>query len=186
MFDVVDTELPGLFELRPQLFEDSRGRLVKIFHADFFAGHGLETGFAEAYSSLSHERVLRGLHFQNPPHDHAKLVTCLAGGVFDAVLDLRLGSPTYGRHVTFALSGEQGNLLYIPRGLAHGFYVEEGPATMMYMATTQHSPEADAEIAWDSAGISWPGGDPVISDRDGGFPRLEDFDSSFVYEDNDS
>ncbi|MBL6936145.1 MAG: dTDP-4-dehydrorhamnose 3,5-epimerase family protein [Alphaproteobacteria bacterium] len=186
MFDVVDTELPGLFELRPQLFEDNRGRLAKIFHADFFNSHGLETGFTEAYSSFSHDCVLRGLHFQSPPHDHAKLVVCLAGSVFDAVLDLRRSSPAYGRHVTFALSGEKGNVLYIPRGLAHGFSVEEGPATMMYMTTTQHSPEADAGIAWDSAGVSWPAGDPVISDRDRGFPRLEDFDSPFVYEDNDS
>ena len=186
MFDVVDTELHGLFELRPQVFEDNRGHLVKMFHADFFGGYGLETGFAEAYSSLSHERVLRGLHFQNPPHDYAKLVTCLVGRVFDVALDLRRGSPKYGGHATFELSGETGNVLYIPRGLAHGFYVEEGPATMMYMVTTRHAPEADAGIAWDSAGISWPEGDPVISDRDGGFHRLEDFDSPFVYEDNDS
>jgi dTDP-4-dehydrorhamnose 3,5-epimerase len=157
-----------------------------MFHADFFGGYGLETGFAEAYSSLSHERVLRGLHFQNPPHDYAKLVTCLVGRVFDVALDLRRGSPKYGGHATFELSGEKGNVLYIPRGLAHGFYVEEGPATMMYMVTTRHAPEADAGIAWDSAGISWPEGDPVISDRDGGFHRLEDFDSPFVYEDNDS
>lgn len=182
MFDRVETPIPGCWELRYRLFEDNRGRFVKTFHRDTFAAAGLETSFAEEYHSVSHQGVLRGLHFQTPPMDHVKLVYAIAGMVLDVVLDLRVGSPTYGRHHMLELSATAANALYLPKGVAHGFYVPECEAIVAYKVTSVHSPFHDHGIRWDSAGISWPKGVPVLSERDRGFPDLSDFVSPFIFE----
>src|SRR5581483_7390979 len=142
---------------------------------------GLRTDFAEEYYTVSHVRVLRGLHFQVPPHDHAKLVYCAAGRVLDVALDLRVGSPAFGRHVRAELSAADGNALYLPPGLAHGFYVLEAPALMVYNQTSVYAREHDAGVRWDSAGIPWPDADPILSDRDRSFPALADFRTPFVF-----
>jgi dTDP-4-dehydrorhamnose 3,5-epimerase len=176
-----ETGLPGCLELQPRVFEDARGRFVKVFNRELFAAHGLETSFAEEYYSSSLPGVLRGLHFQTPPHHHAKLVYCVAGRVMDVAVDLRVGSPTYGRHALVELSMERGNAIYLPSGFAHGFYVPEGEATLVYNVTTGYAPESDAGIRWDSAGIEWPDAAPVVSERDAGFPSLAEFVSPFRY-----
>jgi dTDP-4-dehydrorhamnose 3,5-epimerase len=176
-----ETGLPGCLELQPRVFEDARGRFVKVFNRELFAAHGLETSFAEEYYSSSLPGVLRGLHFQTPPHHHAKLVYCVAGRVMDVAVDLRVGSPTYGRHAVVELSMERGNAIYLPSGFAHGFYVPQGEATLVYNVTTGYAPESDAGIRWDSAGIEWPDATPVVSERDAGFPSLAEFDSPFRY-----
>ena len=139
-------------------------------------------GFAEQYYSVSHSGVLRGLHFQLPPSDHDKLVYCTAGAAFDVALDLRLGSPEFGRHIGLTLSAEAHNLLYLPRGFAHGFCVTEGPATMVYNTTTPYAPEHDTGILWNSAGIDWPVDTPLVSTRDRNFPALDEFESPFGFE----
>jgi dTDP-4-dehydrorhamnose 3,5-epimerase len=175
------TALPGVVEVRPAVARDRRGTFVKTFHRARFAEHGLSLDFAEAYYTVSHARVLRGLHFQLPPHDHAKLVFCAAGRVLDVALDLRRGSPTSGRHALVELSAEAGNGLYLPPGLAHGFYVLQAPAVVVYNQTSAYAPSHDAGVRWDSAGIPWPDADPVLSERDRGFPALADFPSPFTY-----
>jgi dTDP-4-dehydrorhamnose 3,5-epimerase len=180
-FAVKTTAIPGCFELLPKIVADERGTFVKTFHRDMFLEHGLETNFAEEYYSRSAHGVLRGLHFQLPPQDHVKIVYCVDGEVLDAVVDLRIGSPTYGTHQTFSLSGEKANMLYIPAGLAHGFYVTGSHATMMYKVTTVYSPEHDAGIHWQSAGIPWPVEQPVVSLRDARFAPLAAFESPFRY-----
>jgi len=182
MIERLATPIPGCWELRYRSFEDDRGRFVKTFHRDAFAEAGLETDFAEEYYSLSHQGVLRGLHFQTPPKDHVKLVYAIAGKALDAVLDLRVGSPTYGRYHVLELSAASANALYVPRGLAHGFYVPEGEAVMVYKVTSVHSPVHDHGICWNSAGIPWPDEAPILSERDRGFPALPDFVSPFRYE----
>lgn len=173
--------MQGCFEIQPNVFEDVRGRLIKTFHAPTFMDQGLESPGAEEYVTTSKVNVLRGLHFQVPPMDHVKLVYCVAGRVLDVVLDIRVGSPTYGKHVTVELSGEQANMIYIPRGMAHGFYVSEGPATMVYRVSKVYSCEHDKGILWDSADIFWPTENPVISVRDSRFPEFVSFESPFVY-----
>ena len=173
------TSIPGCFEIFPKVLQDERGFFVKTFHEGLFAENGLATHFAEEYYTFSRRNVLRGLHFQLPPHDHAKLVYCIAGEVLDAVVDLRVGSPVYGRFETFTLSAEKSNMIYIPSGLAHGFYVAGSHALLVYHVTTAYSPEHDAGIHWNSAGIPWPGGAPILSKRDSAFLPLNEFKSPF-------
>lgn len=176
---VEETPIPGCFEIRPKILRDDRGGFIKTFHTDAFAKQGLCTEWREEYYSVSKRGVLRGLHFQTPPHDHAKLVYCVDGAVLDAVVDLRKGSPTYGMHKTFELTAEGAGMLYIPGGLAHGFFVLSESATMMYKVSTVYAPEHDRGIRWDSAGIPWPVQAPILSPRDAVLPVLDDFDSPF-------
>ena len=178
---VEPTSIPGCFIVEPPVFEDLRGRFVKVFHAPAFAGLGLVSSFAEDYYSVSHRGVLRGMHFQKPPSDHAKLVYCVDGEVLDAVVDLRRGSPTYGQHVTVELSATKANMIYVPRGLAHGFYTLSRQATMIYKVETVHAPADDAGVAWNGCGVAWPSPSPILSARDEGFPALADFNSPFLY-----
>ena len=178
---VAQTPIPGCYQLFPQVRKDNRGNFVKTFHKDIFATHGLVTEFAEEYYSVSHKSVLRGLHFQTPPHEHFKLVYCLAGKVLDAIVDLRTGSPTYKQSATFELSAQLGNMLYIAPGMAHGFYALTDDVIMQYKVTTVYAPDHDGGIRWDSAGVIWPDSAPTISDRDRGFPSLADFQSPFRF-----
>lgn len=175
------TELPGCFEIQPKIFSDQRGVFVKTFHHDYFKAQGLNLLWQEEYYSVSKKGVLRGLHFQTPPHDHEKLVYCTQGEVLDVVVDLRAGSPTEGRHATFHLKAETANMVYIPKGFAHGFLALSESATMMYKVATVYAPEHDAGILWNSAGIEWPVETPVLSGRDKSFPTLEEFVSPFVF-----
>ena len=184
MFEVEEGELRGLRLLRPRLLADARGRFVKIMHADFFAAHGLRTDFREQYYSISTERVIRGFHFQVPPMAHAKLVTCLAGRVMDVVVDIRRGSPAYGRHQVFDLSEENGHILYIPVGCAHGFATISASATLFYDATSVYAPECDTGIRWDSCGVRWPFAEPILSPRDRSFPALPEFETPFKFPDD--
>jgi len=182
MFELLDTPIPGCYEIQPRVFDDIRGRFVKVFHAQAFDELGLETNFAEEYYSHSHKGVVRGMHFQTPPADHVKLVYCVQGEVFDVVLDLRVGSPSYGRTATFRLSADRGNCIYIPRGLAHGFCATSESATLIYKVSTTHSPEHDAGVLWNSIDVDWPTTEIVISERDRSFIHLVDYKSPFVYE----
>lgn len=179
--NLIDTPIPGCYEIVPKILKDERGFFVKTFHRDIFQEKGLETRFVEAYYSFSHRGVLRGLHFQTPPMEHAKLVYCVAGDVVDVVVDLRTDSPAYGRFVTFDLKAEEANMVYIPPGLAHGFYVVSESALMMYNVTSVYSPGHDTGILWNSLGIPWPDENPIISPRDRGFVPFSEFDSPFRY-----
>ncbi len=173
--------IPGFFEICPKIIEDERGRFVKTFHHDLFMANGLETRFTEEYYSFSRQGVLRGLHFQLPPHEHVKLVYCVSGEVVDVVVDLRIGSPSYGKHESTVLNAEKANLLYIPAGLAHGFYVTGETATMMYKVTTVYSAECDTGILWNSLDIRWPNAQPIVSARDSSFLPFSEFQSPFQY-----
>ncbi|WP_230971265.1 dTDP-4-dehydrorhamnose 3,5-epimerase family protein [Nitrogeniibacter aestuarii] len=182
-FSLRPTALPGCVELTLPRSEDTRGRFLKLFHRDAFAAMGLDPGVAEVFCTTSHRHVIRGLHFQRPPHAHAKLVACIDGAVQDVALDLRRDSPGYGQHIAVSLSADAGNALYLPSGLAHGFCVLSDSATMIYLTTTEHAPEHDAGIAWDSAGVAWATDEPTLSARDRAHPRLADFDTPFRFVD---
>ena len=181
MFDIVDTELPGLLQIMPKVLVDQRGKFVKTFHKSGFLELGLEASFKEQYYSTSQQGVIRGMHFQTPPDDHIKVVYCISGAAFDVVLDLRIGSPTYGKVATFELSESVGNMLYIPKGFAHGFCSTTSSATLMYQTSTEYNPACDTGILWSSMPVEWPVSAPILSPRDAGFNSLADFLSPFTY-----
>jgi dTDP-4-dehydrorhamnose 3,5-epimerase len=178
------TSLPGCCELQPQVRRDARGTFVKVFEREAFRSLDLRTDFAEEYYSTSLQGVLRGMHFQVPPYEHAKLVYCVHGSVLDAVIDLRRGSPTFGHYTTLDLSAAHGNALYVPAGLAHGFYVLSEVAIMVYMVTSSYAPAADKGVRWDSVPIPWPVSNPVLSERDRDFPLLKDWESPFIWKES--
>ncbi len=178
---IKETSLPGCLLISLPEQKDKRGNFIKIFHAETFRKNGLKTIFPEEYYSISRRGVLRGLHFQVPPQEHVKLVYCLEGVIFDAVVDLRRNSPTVGKFATFTLKGDEANLLYIPPGMAHGFLVQSESALVLYKVSTVYSPAYDTGILWNSAGVPWPAKNPVVSARDQAFPTLYRFESPFVY-----
>ena len=182
MFSILETELPGLLQIMPKVRRDQRGKFVKTFHKSSFVKWGLEASFKEQYYSTSQQGVIRGMHFQTPPEDHIKVVYCISGEAFDVVLDLRMGSPTNGKIATFKLSESAGNMLYIPKGFAHGFCSTTSSATLMYQASTEYNPTCDAGILWSSIPVEWPVDTPIISPRDEGFISLDDFVSPFAYD----
>lgn len=176
------TAVEGCHELRLDPKPDRRGEFLKLFHATTFAELGLTFDVRELFWSRSHVGVVRGLHFQSPPADVAKLVCCLDGAVLDVVVDLRVGSPTYHAHCVVTLSAEAGNAVFVPEGCAHGFLVTEGDALVLYAQSGEWDGDREGGILWSSAGVDWPV-DPagaVLSDRDAAFPRLDELDSPFV------
>ena len=175
------THLPGCFELRPRIIADERGRFVKLFQRSDYQKLGLTTEYREEYYSSSKKGVIRGLHFQLPPHDQAKAVFCIEGSAMDVAVDLRKGSPTYGKHFALTLDAQSGNGLYLPKGFAHGFCALTDSAVLFYKVETEYAPESDAGILWNSCGIDWPSASPILSARDRSFVALKDFASPFVY-----
>ena len=121
------------------------------------------------------------MHFQVPPADLVKTVCCATGRVLDVVVDLRVGSPTYGQHEAFILDAAAPEIVYIPAGLAHGFLVLSTESLMLYQVTHDYAPKSDSGIRWDSCGIAWGVTNPVVSERDDALPRLADFASPFRY-----
>jgi dTDP-4-dehydrorhamnose 3,5-epimerase len=171
--------IEGCLELRCKVFRDSRGEFVKSYSESIFSSLGVDVRFVETFYTVSEARVLRGMHFQLPPADHAKLVYCIDGAIMDVGLDLRKDSATFGKHEVVRLSAEARNAYFLPRGMAHGFYVLKAPAVVMYHVTSEHNPSLDAGIAWNSFGADWPDSSPVLSQRDANFQSLAEFDSPF-------
>ena len=178
-FNFNDTKIEGvkLITLKPIL--DERGWFLKTLHAPSFAAAGMCSEFPESFVSLSKRNVIRGMHFQMPPHDHVKLVRCQSGNILDVILDIRTGSATYGEYQTFMLEGDHPQCLYIPNGLAHGFLNLSDTAIVEYHTSTVHQPSHDAGIRWDSFGMEWRCDQPVISVRDLAFPSFGRFKSPF-------
>jgi dTDP-4-dehydrorhamnose 3,5-epimerase len=175
---VLPTELDGVFVLKPNVFEDTRGSFVKTYHEDLFASCGIKFAPKEEFFSVSRKNVLRGMHFQRPPAAHDKLVYCPAGKVLDVVLDLRAGDKR-GRFISRELSASNREMLFIPRGCAHGFVALADDSMMVYQTSTVHSPAHDAGVLWNSFGFEWPVQNPILSERDQKFPALRDFESPF-------
>jgi dTDP-4-dehydrorhamnose 3,5-epimerase len=176
-----ECDIPGCYEVQLPVHADARGSFVKTIASSQFAEYELESGFVETFYTVSGANVLRGMHLQLPPADHVKFVYCVVGGVTDVCLDLRRGSPAYGRHIMIELAAEKNNAIYLPRGVAHGFYVRQAPAIMVYHVTSEHEPRLDAGIAWNSFGAQWPTDSPVLSPRDAALTSFEDFESPFSF-----
>jgi len=178
-FDLIPTGIEGCFEIRPRIFEDQRGKFVKLFHREFFDDLGLQSSYEEEYYSVSSARVIRGLHFQVPPKEHVKLVSCLQGEILDVVYDLRANSKSSGKVFSLPLSSEKGNMLYVPEGLAHGFYTVSEKATFLSMNSRKFASECDRGIRWDSIPFEWPDKNPVVSEKDTNMVSLDAFDNPF-------
>ena len=148
-----------------------------------FAAAGIRGNFVQENHSRSGKGVLRGLHYQNPPFAQAKLVRAIRGEVFDVAVDIRRGSPTWGKWLGVVLSERNRNMLYVPAGLAHGFCVLSGVAEVLYKTTDIYSAESEAGIIWNDQdlNIKWPVRKPLLSERDGRLPSLKDADIRFHY-----
>ena len=178
---VEDTALAGVRRITPRRFGDARGFFAETWNARTFAGLGIDATFVQDNHSLSEAvGTLRGLHFQAPPHAQGKLVRCARGALTDVVVDIRRGSPTYGRWIAEDLTEADGAMLWVPEGFAHGF-VTRAPATeIAYKCTGFYAPEAEGAVRWDSVGIDCRlEGPPVLSAKDAAAPPLAALDSPF-------
>jgi len=183
---VVPTEIVEVIEIRPVRHRDPRGFFSEIFREDVLQRHGIDVPFVQENHALSVDRgVVRGLHFQLPPAAQAKLVRCTAGAILDIAVDIRRGSPTYGRHVAVRLSADDGNQLFVPEGFAHGYCTLEPNSEVVYKVNRYYSAEHDRGLAWDDAelGIAWPvgAGEALLSDRDRRQPSLAELPAYFRY-----
>ncbi|AGW13416.1 dTDP-4-dehydrorhamnose 3,5-epimerase [Megalodesulfovibrio gigas] len=178
------TDLPGVFLLKPKVFGDERGFFMESYNARLFAEQGLNIPFIQDNHAKSGVGVLRGLHFQRPPMAQTKLVRVTAGSVYDAVVDLRKGSPTYGQWRGFTLSAENFLQLLVPQGFAHGYVTLEPDTEFQYKVDNYYAPELDGGLRWDdpTLAIDWPVKTPNLSAKDKLLPLLSDFDSPFRFQ----
>jgi dTDP-4-dehydrorhamnose 3,5-epimerase len=169
----LETKLDGLVLLEPEVHGDERGFLVESFSAGAWADLGVDVEFVQDNHSRSRAGILRGLHFQTSP-GQAKLVRCSRGRIWDVAVDLRRGSPTYGRWEGYELDDERHRQLFVPVGFAHGFCVLSELADVHYKLSSLYDPQTEAGIAWDDpeVAVAWPVSNPQISDRDATAPRL--------------
>ena len=182
---VETTEIPGLLMLYPTVHRDDRGTFVKPFDAAAFAEAGLSVGFAETFHTLSGEGVVRGMHLQLPPEEQHKVVYCASGRALDVLVDLRVGSPAYGRVVAVEMGEADCVVAYVPPGIAHGFCVPSGRALMVYQVSAAYAPALDTGVRWDSIGFDWPVASPILSERDRALPPMDEFRSPFVWQGDD-
>jgi len=170
---LVSQALEGVFEFEYPNFGDERGGFAKPFHAGSMSEYGLNSNFKEFFYSDSHKNVLRGMHFQLPPHDHGKLVFVSSGCVLDVALDVRESSSTFGESVSFELSAVDQRCIYISPGFAHGFLSLEDNSRINYLVTSLHSPKHDTGVRWDSFDFDWGVSNPILSVKDKSLDTLE-------------
>jgi dTDP-4-dehydrorhamnose 3,5-epimerase len=176
---LIPEPLPDLKVLEPFIHRDPQGDFVNSFHETLLSEHGICLDVKEEFFSTSAKGVLRGMHFQLPPHSHQKLLCCIAGAVFHAVLDLRAGSSTYGKSAGVEISAQNHHLIFIPRGFAHGFLSLEDQSCLVYKTDAVHAPSHDSGILWSSFGFDWPEKNPQLSQRDQSFSSLQVLASPF-------
>jgi len=175
---LISQALQGVYEFEYPHFNDERGGFAKPLNAGALSEYGINSNFKEFFYSDSHKNVLRGMHFQLPPHDHGKLVFVSSGCVLDVVLDVRELSPTFGECVSFELSADDQRCIYMSSGFAHGFLSLEDNSRINYFVTSLHSPAHDSGVKWDSFNFNWPVKNPLLSPRDEALLSLEAFSSS--------
>lgn len=179
MLKFTETKINGCILITPDVKTDNRGNFVKVYNQSIFSQNDITSPFKEIYYSVSGKNVLRGMHFQTPPADGGKMVCCMTGSVMDIILDIRKQSPTFGQYLTFDLSADKPEMIYMAPGLAHGFYVTCENATLIYYVTAEYSPDNDKGILWNSFNAPWPDKMPVISERDKSFPCFSEYLSPF-------
>lgn len=179
--DFEATRMPDVWLVTAKPAWDERGSFVKVFNTAAFAAHADGFTVAESFFSTSAHGVLRGMHFQVPPAAQRKLVYCAAGRALDVLVDLRVGSPSFGAHLATELSADNHRMVLMPAGIAHGFLSLEPNTTLVYLVSAGYQPTCDLGIRWDSFGMDWPLENPVVSPRDASFPALAEFVSPFAF-----
>jgi len=170
---IIETSLPGVLIVEPAVFRDPRGYFMETWRQSRYAEADIAAVFVQDNVSYSMKNALRGLHFQNP-HPQAKLIQALDGEIFDVAVDIRQGSPTFGKWAGVRLSSGHPRQLYIPEGFAHGFVVLSDTALVAYKCSDYYDPRSETAIAWNDPdiGIEWPVSNPVLSAKDAAAPRL--------------
>lgn len=173
--------------IKPRRFADDRGWFSETYNARTYAALGVTVAFCQDNHSMSRPAgVLRGLHFQRPPHAQAKLVRCVRGAIWDVAVDIRTGSPTFGRFVATELTAENGWQLFVPEGFAHGFVTLAPDTEVEYKVSDFYSPDCDGGLIWNDPDLAvpWPlaDGAPILSDKDQKLPRLSEFENPFIYD----
>ncbi len=183
--EVIKTDIEGVVIIKPRIFNDARGYFFESFNKKEFEEKVAKVDFVQDNESKSSRGVMRGLHFQRPPHAQAKLVRCVRGRVLDVAVDIRKGSPTYGKYVAVELTEDNHLQFFIPRGFAHGFAVLSDEAVFQYKCDNYYAPEADGGISIEDAslGIDWQLDleDVILSEKDKKHPSLKDFETPFEY-----
>ncbi|MBL0017781.1 MAG: dTDP-4-dehydrorhamnose 3,5-epimerase [Bacteroidia bacterium] len=180
-FKLQTTDIEGLLILEPAVFGDERGYFMETYSEKAFAEIGLDMHFVQDNLSYSRKGILRGLHFQAPPSAQGKLVSVVKGHVLDVAVDIRKGSPTYGKHAMVHLSDENHKLFYIPPGFAHGFLVISEECYFSYKCTGTYDRGAEGGLMWNdpALGIDWQASNPVISEKDTHYKPFGEFESPF-------
>jgi dTDP-4-dehydrorhamnose 3,5-epimerase len=181
------TEIPGVLLLKPRFLNDARGYFVETYNQRAAQAAGLAAEFVQDNQALSLRRgTVRALHFQVPPHAQAKLVRVLRGAVYDVAVDLRAGSPSYGRWTAVILTARGGEQVFVPRGFAHGYCTLEADTEVAYKVDDYYAPDCEQGLIWNdpTLAIDWPvaASDAVLSDKDRKLPRFADFASPFGYD----
>lgn len=176
-----ETSIEGLVIIEPKIFEDGRGYFLESYRKDLFSKNGIELDFVQDNQSLSQKGVLRGLHFQKPPHTQAKLIRVLKGSVLDVVVDIRNDSMTYGKSFTIELSERNMTMLYVPGGFAHGFLTLEDNTLFSYKCSNYYNKESEDSILWNDENLSidWKITNPILSDKDQQSRNFNEFESPF-------
>jgi dTDP-4-dehydrorhamnose 3,5-epimerase len=181
----IKTEISDVYIIEPSVFGDNRGYFLESFNLEKFEENVYPIKFVQDNESKSSKGVLRGLHFQKPPFNQAKLVRCIEGRVMDVAVDIRKGSPTYGKHIAVELSGENKKQLFVPRGFAHGFSVLSETAVFAYKVDNDYAPEYDAGIRWNDTNLNINWGleenDVLVSGKDKTLPFLSEFETPFNF-----
>lgn len=178
---VEKTFIEGLLVIKPKVFEDKRGYFFESYNEKLLQQAGLDTRFVQDNQSLSQKNVLRGLHFQAPPHAQGKLVRVIKGSVLDVVVDIRKKSPTYGKHFALELNEQNKTMLWVPEGFAHGFVTLQDETIFYYKCNNYYSKESEGCVKWNDPGlaIDWNVSNPVLSDKDRSGTPFADFVSPF-------
>ena len=177
-------EIPDVILVKATAHPDPRGSFMEAYKLSAYAASGIPERFVQDNISHSARDVLRGLHYQLRPKAQGKLISVIRGAIFDVAVDIRRGSPTYGRWVGLRISAEDHMLLYVPVGFAHGFLVLSDQADVAYKVTAEYAPEADRGIVWNDPGlgIDWPIHNPILSPKDAVLPMLSQAENDFVYQ----
>jgi dTDP-4-dehydrorhamnose 3,5-epimerase len=185
-FNFKPLEIPDLMLIEPKVFGDKRGFFMETFKLSEFQANGINGDFVQDNMSRSQKGVLRGLHYQLNPKAQGKLVMTVKGAVFDVAVDIRKGSPYYGKWVAKKLSEDNRLMFWIPPGFAHGFMTLSDSAEIIYKTTEEYAPELERGIIWNdpTIGIKWPSLSPLLSERDAALPSLGDAEINFSYEEN--
>jgi dTDP-4-dehydrorhamnose 3,5-epimerase len=179
--EIIKTHIPDVLIIKPKVFEDPRGYFYESYNAAILLQHGVDVNFVQDNQSLSQKGVLRGLHFQNPPHAQGKLVRVINGSVLDVVVDIRKNSPTYGQHFDIELNERNKIQLWVPSGFAHGFLTLENNTVFSYKCTNYYNKSSEDCILWNDPdiGINWNVDDPLLSEKDNLGKSFKKFESLF-------